>query len=209
MGTGSFGIAAMGASSQFVIPVSSRPSTNHEQADALGSKLPRPTQAKRIAQLAQGRVRQGDRDFGEKTMTREAVQFSWKTVAILVGRLIFAAIFMMAATFKFMNMNGTASYIASAGLPFPLLLAWLAVLFESALILCFLTGAYFSEAALLAAFYVLFLGFTFHGPARWAGDQSEFGFFVDHFTFLAGLLFAAAHGPGRFLAMNLGFVTRA
>jgi putative oxidoreductase len=56
---------------------------------------------------------------------------------------------------------------------------------------------------------VLFLGFTFHGPARWAGDQSEFGFFVDHFTFLAGLFFAAVHGPGRFLAMNLGFVSRA
>jgi putative oxidoreductase len=142
-------------------------------------------------------------------MTSEAVQFSWKTVAILVGRLIFAAIFMMAATFKFMNMDGTASYITSAGLPFPLLLAWLAALFECALILCFLTGAYFSEAALLAAAYVLFLGFTFHGPARWAGDPSEFGFFVDHFTFLAGLFFAAVHGPGRFLAMNLGFVSRA
>jgi hypothetical protein len=24
----------------------------------------------------------------------------------------------------------------------------------------------------------------------------EFGFFVDHFTFVAGLLFAAVHGPG-------------
>jgi putative oxidoreductase len=42
-------------------------------------------------------------------MTSEVVQFSWKTIAILVGRLIFAAIFIMAATFKFMNMDGTAS----------------------------------------------------------------------------------------------------
>ena len=141
-------------------------------------------------------------------MTSEAVRFSWKTAAILVGRLIFAAIFVMATTFKFIDMAGTANYIASAGLPFPLLLAWLAALFECALVLCFLTGAYFSEAALLGAAYVLFLGFTFHGPARWAGNQSEFGFFVDHFTFLAGLMFAAVHGPGRFLAMNSGFVGR-
>src|ERR1700730_2565128 len=170
--------------------------------------IARPTQAKRIAQLAQGRVRPGDWDLGEKSMTREAVQFSWKTVAILVGRLIFAAIFVMAATFKFMNMDGTASYITSAGLPFPLLLAWLAALFECALILCFLTGAYFSEAALLAAAYVLFLGFSFHGPARWAGNEAEFGFFVDHFTFVAGLLFAAAHGPGHVLAMKRGWLTR-
>jgi putative oxidoreductase len=46
---------------------------------------------------------------------------------------------------------------------------------------------------------VLFLAFAFHGPSHWAGNQAEFGFFVDHFTFLAGLLFAAVHGPGRVL----------
>ena len=28
----------------------------------------------------------------------------------------------------------------------------------------------------------------------------EFGFFINHFTFLAGLLFAAVHGPGQVLA---------
>jgi len=139
-------------------------------------------------------------------MTREAVQFSRKNVAILVGRLIFTALFAMAVTFKFTGMGGTATYIAAAGLPFPLLLAWLAALFEVALVLCFLTGAYFTEAALLAAVYVLFLGFAFHGPGRWADNQAEFGFFVDHFTFLAGLMFAAVHGPGRFLALNRGYV---
>ena len=79
---------------------------------------------------------------------------------------------------------------------------------ELALIAGFLTGAYFSEAALLAAAYVLFLGFAFHGPSHWTGNQTEFGFFVDHFTFTAGLLFAAAHGPGRVLASQRGWLTR-
>ena len=60
-----------------------------------------------------------------------------------------------------------------------------------------LTGLYMSEAALLAALYVVFLAFAFHGPAKWAGNQSEFGFFIDHFTFLAGLLYAAAHEAGK------------
>src|SRR4051812_28288869 len=124
-------------------------------------------------------------------MPADAVQPAWNTVAILVGRLIFAGVFIMAVTFKFTNMDGTASYIAAAGFPVPALLAWCAALFECAVILGFLTGAYFSEAALLAAAYVLFLGFAFHGPGHWAGNQAEFGFFVDHFTFLAGLLFAA------------------
>jgi putative oxidoreductase len=60
----------------------------------------------------------------------------------------------------------------------------------------------------LAAAYVLFLAFAFHGPSRWAENQDEFGFFVDHFSFFAGLLFAAAHGPGRVLALKRGWITR-
>ncbi len=72
------------------------------------------------------------------------------------------------------------------------------------LALAFLTGAFFSEAALLAGVYVIFLAFAFHGPGLWQANQAEFGFFVDHFTFLAGLLFAAVHGPGEKLAVNLG-----
>ena len=141
-------------------------------------------------------------------MTPETNRAGWTTAAILAGRLIFAAVFIMAVSFKLMDINGTAGYIASAGFPLPNLLAWLAALFELALIACFLTGACFSEAALLAAAYVLFLAFAFHGPSHWAGNQTDLGFFVDHFTFIAGLLFAAAHGPGRVLAMKRGWITR-
>jgi putative oxidoreductase len=78
--------------------------------------------------------------------------------------------------------------------------------FETALVACFLTGALFTEASLLAAAYVLFLAFAFHGPSHWAGNQAEFGFFVDHFTFVAGLLFAAVHGPGRILAWRQSLI---
>lgn len=129
-----------------------------------------------------------------------------KTIAIIVARLIFAAAFAMAATFKFAGMQMTADYIAAAGFPIPLVLAWLAAIFEVALVLGFLTGAFFTETALLAAIYVIFLAFSFHGPSLWAGNQMEFGFFVDHFTFLAGLLFAAVHGPGEKLALGSGFL---
>lgn len=133
----------------------------------------------------------------------------WHVIAIVVARLIFAGLFAMAAFFKFADMNGTAGYIASAGFPLPLLLAWLAAFFETALALCFLTGAFFTEASLLAALYVVFLAFAFHGPAHWEGNQAEFGFFVDHFTFLAGLLLAAAHGPGRRWALSWALIARA
>ncbi|MEK1888488.1 MAG: DoxX family protein [Phyllobacterium sp.] len=135
-------------------------------------------------------------------MTTTSDKAGWTTAAILAGRLIFGFVFIMAVSFKLMDIGGTAQYIAAAGFPLPTLLAWLAALLELALIGCFLTGAYFSEAALVAAGYVLFLAFAFHGPSHWASNQAEFGFFVDHFTFVAGLLFAAVHGPGRMLAIN-------
>jgi putative oxidoreductase len=138
-------------------------------------------------------------------MTTNSQTPAWATAAVLMARLIFAAVFLMALTFKVVNIDGTAAYIAAVGFPVPKLLAWLAALFEAALTVSFLTGAFFAEGALLAAAYVLFLAFAFHGPSHWSGSQTEFGFFVDHFTFIAGLLFAAAHGPGARLAINLRF----
>ena len=118
------------------------------------------------------------------------------------------AAFLLAVSFKFAGMSDTAGYIAAAGFPFPLLLAWVAAFFEVALALGFLTGAWLSEVAVAAAAYVLFLAFSFHGPARWEGNQVEFGFFVDHFTFIAGLLFAAVHGPGERLALQASLLNR-
>jgi uncharacterized membrane protein YphA (DoxX/SURF4 family) len=129
-----------------------------------------------------------------------------RTAAILIARLIFGGVFVMAAGFKFMGMEATAGYIASAGFPVPLLLAWVAAFFEIALAIGLLAGLFFTEAALLAAAYVLFLAFAFHGPSHWEGNQTEFGFFVDHLTFIAGLLFAAAHGPGHALAVGKGLI---
>jgi uncharacterized membrane protein YphA (DoxX/SURF4 family) len=126
----------------------------------------------------------------------------WATAAILIGRLIFTALFLMAVSIKLTAPSTTAGQIAEAGFPMSGILVWCAIVLELALIAAFLTGAYFREAALVAAAYVVFLGFGFHGPSHWQANQSELGFFIDHFTFAAGLLFAAACGPGRVLALN-------
>jgi putative oxidoreductase len=132
---------------------------------------------------------------------------TWKTAALLLARLVMAAMFAMAMTFKFLSIGDTANYIAAAGFPFATLLAWLAAFFELALVLCFLSGAWFREAALLAAAYVVFLGFAFHGPSHWTDPQMlEFGAFVSHFPFAAGLLFAAVNGPGRILTLAKGWL---
>jgi uncharacterized membrane protein YphA (DoxX/SURF4 family) len=121
----------------------------------------------------------------------------YQDILPVIGRSIFIFVFGIALFFKLMSPSDTAAYIAAAGFPAAGILTWLAILFEGALVICLLTGAYFREACIAAALYVLFLGFSFHGPGRWAGQPNEFGFFVDHFTFIAGLMFAAATGPGR------------
>ena len=124
------------------------------------------------------------------------------TIAILVARLIFAGAFLVAMMLKFAGIGDTAAAIASIGFPFPLFFAWVAAFFELGLVLAFLTGAFFTEAATLAAAYVLFLGFAFYGPASWQGNPMQMGFFINHLTFIAGLLFAAVHGPGKALALD-------
>ncbi|EJC68226.1 DoxX family protein [Rhizobium sp. 1AS11] len=120
-----------------------------------------------------------------------------RAIAIIVARIIFSFVFFMAAGFKFADIGATAGYITAAGFPMATFLTWVAAFFEIALALAFITGAFFTEASLLAAVYVIFLAFAFHGPSLWQQNQAEFGFFIDHFTFLAGLLFAAIHGPER------------
>ena len=97
-------------------------------------------------------------------MTSSRSEPGW-AIAILVGRLIFLVFFAMAFSFKVLDISGTAGYIASVGFPSPTVLAWLAVIFEVLLVLGFLTGAYFAEACVLAALYVIFLGLAFHGPS--------------------------------------------
>ncbi len=130
----------------------------------------------------------------------------WKAPSLLLARIVMAALFAMACTFKFIDHNGTAGYIASAGFPLATLLAWAAAFFELALVLSFLTGAFFREACLLAVVYVIFLGFAFHGPSHWNDAEGlNFGAFVSHFPMAAGLLFGAVSGPGK-LAMNWGWL---
>ena len=123
------------------------------------------------------------------------------TLAILVARLLFGGAFLVAMVMKFLAIGDTAAAIAAIGFPLPLFFAWVAALFELGLVLAFLSGAFFIEAAALAAAYVLFLGFAFYGPSSWANGAIQMGFFINHLTFFAGLLFASVHGPGK-LALN-------
>jgi putative oxidoreductase len=131
-------------------------------------------------------------------MTSIAHHAFWKTHALLIARLLMGGVFLMAASMKFMDISGQAQYVAMlhSSWPQPVILIWLAAFLELAIGLGLVLGVYFREAALVAGAYIIFLAFAFHGPGMWVGSQTEFGFFIDHFTMLSGLLFMAAHGAG-------------
>lgn len=120
----------------------------------------------------------------------------WQRGGLLIARLFVAAVFLMACGTKFADIGGTAIFIADAGFPAGLVLAWVAAIFEAALVAAFLTGILMREAALLAAIYILFLAFAFHGPRAWTDNQMQFGIFTDHFAFAGGLLYMTAFGSG-------------
>ena len=83
--------------------------------------------------------------------------------------LWFAGTFALAVFFKFADIGATAGYIAAAGFPLAGLLAWLAAFFELALVIAFLTGAWFREAAPRRGFGVGAVPWCGHSPGSACG----------------------------------------
>src|SRR2546425_10654496 len=108
-------------------------------------------------------------------MTTETNGAGWATAAILVGRLVFAALFIMAVSFKLMDISATAGAIATAGFPPPTLLAWLAGGVEPALVAGFLPRADFFGAGLLAGGLLGVFAFWVHRMGgRRGGEKGRF-----------------------------------
>ncbi len=141
-------------------------------------------------------------------MDQDSQSSAWKTTAILLARFTMAALFAMGLAGKIFASGMMADSIAKAGFPFPMLLNWLAALFELGLVLAFLTGAFFREANILGAIYVVFLAFAFHFVSHWTDAEGlNFGAFVSHFPMAAGMLFAAVNGPGHVLVLKKGWLS--
>lgn len=114
------------------------------------------------------------------------------TVALL-GRLLMAAIFLVSGVGKIANPEATATYIASAGLPFPGVALVLAIVIEvvggAALVVGYRTRL---VAGVLAVFCVATAVF-FHLKL---GDQNQFIHFFKNLTMAGGFLQVLAFGPG-------------
>lgn len=118
----------------------------------------------------------------------------------LVARLLFVALFLPAGISKLTGFSGTVGYIASVGLPLPVLGAALALVVEIVGSLALLAGFGTRIAAVALAAFTLVASFFFH--AYWAVPAEQA--FVTQLLFwknmavVGGLLALAALGAGAF-----------
>lgn len=116
----------------------------------------------------------------------------------LAGRVLLAALFLPAGISKLTGFEGTVGYIASVGLPLPVVGAVLALLVEIVGSMALIAGFGTRIAALVLALFTLVASFFFH--AFWAvpADQAFMVqlLFFKNVAVVGGLLALAANGAG-------------
>jgi putative oxidoreductase len=113
--------------------------------------------------------------------------------APLAARVLLAAIFLVSAFGKLAAPGPTQGYIASVGLPLPMLSYALAILVELGGGLLLLVGYRTRAAAIVLALFSLVSAFVFHHAF---GDQNQLFHFLKNLAIAGGLLQVAVYGAG-------------
>jgi putative oxidoreductase len=113
--------------------------------------------------------------------------------ALLVGRVLLSAIFIMSGLSKLSAYDGTVAYMASAGVP-----GWLlpvVIILEVAGGLALIAGFQTRLVAVPLAGFTLIAGFLFHFNF---GDQMQAINFMKNISMAGGFLALFAAGPGSY-----------
>lgn len=121
---------------------------------------------------------------------------SYKSYVAVVGRVLLALMFITAGFAKLTGIQGTAGYIASVGLPMPVVLAVLAGLLELLGGLALVLGYQVRWAGLALALFTLVASVVFHAYWSAPADQQ----FVTQLLFMKNISVAG----GMFLISALG-----
>ena len=119
---------------------------------------------------------------------------SYEVWAPFIARLIFGFQFLLGAFFKITWHAAEVAQTGAAGVPFPELAVWLALVLEVLLGLALIVGYRVRVVALILAAYVLLLALIFY---RNVADPMTMGMFVSHLGFIAGLLYVSVYGAQR------------
>lgn len=117
---------------------------------------------------------------------------------LLLGRLLLAAIFLVAGIRKLLGVAGTIGYFTKLGFPAPEVMAWLAIVIEIGGALLLILGWQTRRVAWLLILFVAIATAMAH--RFWEFDAAQFNNQLNHFlknlAIIGGFLFVAAFGPG-------------
>jgi putative oxidoreductase len=116
------------------------------------------------------------------------------TIAAL-GRLLLALLFIFSGLGKIMAPEGTQGYIASVGLPLPMLSYLLAIVVEIGGGILLVLGFQTRIVSLVLAAFTLATALVFHNNF---GDQNQMIHFLKNISIVGGLLQVTAFGAGSF-----------
>ena len=118
----------------------------------------------------------------------------------VLGRLLIAALFVLAGLHKITDSAGTQAYITSAGLPMPLLAYLIAVIVEVGGGILLIVGYQTRIVAIVLAIFTVASALGFHHNL---GDQVQFIHFFKNLSITGGLLQVVAFGSGACSIDNL------
>jgi putative oxidoreductase len=115
--------------------------------------------------------------------------------AALIGRLLYASMFLLFGYGKITAYAGTVGYMSSLGLPAPSLVTLLAIVIEIGGGLLMLVGYETRLIALGLGVFVLATAFIGHFQL---GDLNQFQHFMKNIAIVGGSLAFVAHGGGAY-----------
>jgi putative oxidoreductase len=123
-----------------------------------------------------------------------------RDVAALVGRVLLAAMFVWAGFGKITGYDGTAGFMASAGMPMVGVLLPLTILLELGGGMALIVGWQARWVALALAAFTLVASLVFHNYWTMTGAavMTNMLFFYKNVAVIGGMLMVFAFGPGRF-----------
>ena len=123
---------------------------------------------------------------------------SVKPSLALIGRVLLALMFVLSGFGKLTGIEGTAGYIASAGLPMATALAVIVGLLEFFGGLALMVGFHARWAALALGLFTLLASLLFHNFWAMPADQAFMQqlMFMKNLSIAGGMFFVAALGAG-------------
>ncbi|MCP5207545.1 MAG: DoxX family protein [Hahellaceae bacterium] len=120
-------------------------------------------------------------------------------VAMFLGRVLLAALFLVSGAAKAMNFEGTQIYMDIMGMPGGILP--LVLFLEIGGSLCLIAGVFMRTAAVFLAFFCLLTAIVFHSDFS---QQLEISNFLKNMAIAGGLIVLSCVGPGKIALSGWG-----